>query len=52
VTGPADVVRAALRDSGLGWEESAPGSFVVVLPGEHKLTTTCSLVVWARTPCP
>ena len=26
-------------------EEPAPGSFVVVLPGERKLRTTCSLVV-------
>jgi hypothetical protein len=42
---PADIVRAALRDCGLSWEESGESSFVVVLPGEHKLGTTCSLVV-------
>jgi Putative bacterial sensory transduction regulator len=48
VSGPADIVRAALRECGLSWEEPGDGSFVVVLPGEHKLGTTCSLVVGAH----
>lgn len=38
-------VRGVLADSGLRWEESSPGSFVVTLPGVRKLATTCSLVV-------
>ncbi|MBI1378730.1 MAG: YbjN domain-containing protein [Frankiales bacterium] len=41
----AEVVRAALADAGLDHEETAPGRFVVVLPGERKQRTTCSLVV-------
>src|SRR6266542_2303188 len=41
----AQVVREALKDSQLDWEEPQPGTFVVTLPGTHKLTTTCSLVV-------
>ncbi len=40
-----EVVRGVLRESGLDWEESQPGTFVVKLPGERKLSTTCSLVV-------
>jgi hypothetical protein len=39
------VLRAALDDHGLEVEEPEPGHLVVVLPGEHKQRTTCSLVV-------
>lgn len=39
------MVRACLADLGVDWEEPQPGHFVVVLPGEHKLRTTVSLVV-------
>jgi hypothetical protein len=39
------VVRAALTDLDLDHEEPEPHRFVVVLPGEHKQRTTCSLVV-------
>jgi hypothetical protein len=39
------VVREALKDSQLDWEEPQPGTFVVTLPRTHKLSTTCSLVV-------
>lgn len=42
---PASVLRTVLADAGVDWEESQPGSFVVTLPGTHKLKTTCSLVV-------
>lgn len=42
---PAQEVRDGLTDLGVEWEEPAPGRFVVVLPGEHKLQTTVSLVV-------
>lgn len=44
-TDTADVLRAALADHDLEVEETAPGRFVVVLPGERKQRTTCSLVV-------
>ncbi|MGH3095290.1 MAG: YbjN domain-containing protein [Streptosporangiales bacterium] len=42
---PVSVLRTALADAGVDWEESEPGSFVATLPGTHKLKTTCSLVV-------
>lgn len=45
----ADVVRAALDEIELEWEQSAPGAFVVKLPGVRKLATTCSLVVGEHT---
>ena len=41
----AEVLRSALATYDLEVEETAPGSFVVVLPGERKLATTASLVV-------
>ena len=41
----AAVLRAALATHDLEVEEPAPGRFVVVLPGQHKQRTTCSLVV-------
>ncbi|MET9020737.1 YbjN domain-containing protein [Actinopolymorpha sp. NPDC004070] len=42
---PAAVIRATLADVGVDAEEPRPGSFVVQLPGEHKLRTTCVLNV-------
>lgn len=44
----AEVVRRHLAESGLEHEEPTEGTFVVVLPGERKLTTTVSLVVGAH----
>lgn len=45
-TGDAvDTVRAALDELAVPYEVSAPGTFVAVLPGEHKLRTTVSIVV-------
>jgi hypothetical protein len=41
----AATIRDWLTASGLTWEEPRDGSFVVTLPGERKLSTTCSLVV-------
>lgn len=38
-----DVIRSYLTTSGLDWESPAPGTFVVTLPGEHKLQTTTAL---------
>ena len=34
-----------LEESGLDWERSTPGTFVVVLPGERKLRTTTALTI-------
>lgn len=39
------VIRQALADSGLAWEEGPEGTFVVELPGERKLKTTVALAV-------
>ncbi|MGW0228229.1 YbjN domain-containing protein [Actinopolymorpha singaporensis] len=41
----AAVIRATLADLGVEAEEPRPGSFVVQLPGERKLRTTCVLDV-------
>ncbi len=41
----AEVLRRSLSEQGLDVEETEPGRFVVVLPGERKQRTTCSLVV-------
>jgi hypothetical protein len=48
VTPPAETLRSVLEAASLEWEESSPGAFVVSLPGERKLKTTCSLVVGAH----
>jgi hypothetical protein len=45
VSGPADTLRAAIEAAELEYDEPQPGTFVVSLPGERKLKTTCSLVV-------
>ena len=45
MTDPADVLREALAAHELDVEETAPGRFVVVLPGERKQRTTVSMVV-------
>ncbi|WP_232821691.1 type III secretion system chaperone family protein [Desertihabitans aurantiacus] len=39
------LVRRHLEGSGLRWAETSPGTFGVTLPGEHKLSTECALVV-------
>jgi hypothetical protein len=43
--GPLEVLRSVLTEHDLEWEEPEPGHHVVVLPGERKQRTTCSLVV-------
>ncbi len=45
MTDPAVVLREALAAHELDVEETAPGRFVVVLPGERKQRTTVSMVV-------
>lgn len=39
----------AVTDAGIEYEQPDEGTFVVRLPGEHKLWTTCSLVVGDHT---
>jgi hypothetical protein len=41
----ADVVRSTLEERELEFEEAEPGSFLVKLPGSHKLATMTWLVV-------
>lgn len=42
------VIRGCLADLELPWEESAPGTFSVTLPGVRKLRTDCAVVVGAH----
>jgi hypothetical protein len=45
---PADAEKVLvdfLTDSGLVWENPAPGQYVLTLPGEHRLTTNVSIVL-------
>ena len=46
-----EVLRAALDDSGVAWEQPSGDShtFVATLPGTRKLSTTCSLRVGEHT---
>jgi hypothetical protein len=46
-----DVVRSALDDAGVAWEQPAddPYTCVATLPGARKLSTTCSLRVGEHT---
>jgi hypothetical protein len=42
-------IEAALADAEAAYERPADGHFVVTLPGTHKLSTTCSLLVGDHT---
>jgi hypothetical protein len=42
-------IETALADTSLEFEVPSPGAYVVKLPGERKLSTTCSLVVGDHT---
>jgi hypothetical protein len=44
-TDALDVLRSVVEEHGLDYDEPQPGHLVVVLPGEKKQRTTCSLVV-------
>jgi hypothetical protein len=48
VTDAAEVLRSVLGDGELEWEETAPGTFDVVLPGERKLKTPVRIDVGAH----
>jgi hypothetical protein len=43
------VIESTLDDRGLEWESTGPGSYVVTLPGTHKLKTLCNLIVGEHT---
>ncbi len=45
VSDALDVLRSVVEEHGLDYDEPQPGHLVVVLPGEKKQRTTCSLVV-------
>ena len=38
-------ILAFLTESGLEWESTPPGTYVITLPGQHKLRTTTALTV-------
>jgi hypothetical protein len=44
-TDALDVLRSVVEEHELDYDEPQPGHLVVVLPGEKKQRTTCSLVV-------
>lgn len=39
------LIEATLTDRGVEWERTGESSFVVTLPGTHKLKTLCNLIV-------
>jgi Putative bacterial sensory transduction regulator len=45
VTSVISVIESTLDDRGLEWEPTGEGSYVVTLPGSHKLKTLCNLIV-------
>lgn len=45
VTSVISVIKSTLDDRGLEWDSTGEGSFVVTLPGSHKLKTLCNLIV-------
>lgn len=45
---PVDVIESTVRDLGLEYQRATPESFVVALPGEHRLRTACWLTVGAH----
>jgi putative sensory transduction regulator len=45
LTRPLETLRSALTAADLEYDEAVPGTFVITLPGEHKLKTTCSMVL-------
>jgi hypothetical protein len=41
----AAIIESTLHDRGIAWERGPESSYVVTLPGTHKLKTLCNLVV-------
>src|SRR5262245_66580199 len=40
-----DIIEAALTERELDWDRTGDASYVVTLPGAHKLKTVCNLIV-------
>jgi hypothetical protein len=40
-----DLIERVLTERELEWDTTGPGSYVVTLPGTHKLKTACNLIV-------
>jgi len=40
-----EAIGSFLEESGIAWEDGGPGTYVLTLPGEHRLRTTMSLAV-------
>ena len=45
MTSVISVIESTLDGRGVEWESTGEGSFVVTLPGSHKLKTLCNLIV-------
>jgi len=45
VSAPARLIESTLDERGVEWERTGDSSYVVTLPGTHKLKTLCNLVV-------
>ena len=43
------IIESTLDDRGMEWEATGDGSYVVTLPGSHKLKTLCNLIVGDHT---
>jgi hypothetical protein len=43
------LIESTLDERGVEWEANGPGSYVVTLPGTHKLKTLCNLIVGEHT---
>lgn len=40
-----ETIAKALKNAGVAFEQPTPGTFILTLPGERKLATTCAIVV-------
>jgi hypothetical protein len=49
VTPITSLIESTLDERGLTWEPTGEGSYVVTLPGSHKLKTLCNLIVGDHT---
>jgi hypothetical protein len=43
------LIESTLDERGVDWESTGEGSYVVTLPGTHKLKTLCNLIVGEHT---
>ena len=48
MTEVTSVIEAVLAEGGLAFERTGDRAYAVTLPGTHKLTTTCNLIVGAH----